>query len=913
MRRTGAAALCALSALFATTVPAADAVHGRALYLNTPGGISCANGGCHGTDPSANRNKVQRGANNPSVIQNAINRDTGGMGVYRGVLSATDVADIAAYIGNPAAGNAPIASLSPASLAFGSVATGATSSGQTVTVRNTGTATLGLSSIAFSGRFARSSGTCAAGGSVAAGASCTVVVVFQPTAAGTQSGTLTIAHNATGSPSTVALSGTGTGTPSASVSPASLAFGAVNVGAQSGVQTVTLSSTGSSPLAVRSISSSRADFVATGGTCTAGGSIAAGASCTVTVRFAPTAAGASSGTLSIAHDAAGSPSVVAMSGTGTALTPSAQVTPTSLSFSQQAGSASAPRAATLSNAGTAALHLSAVAFSGTGSGAFSAGAGSTCTPGATLAPGTNCVVNVIFTPPATGAFAAALAMTHDDAAHSPSTVTLSGTGTAVPRAQLSLDRVSLDFGTQPQGTTSTALAATVGNSGSAAATFSAIDLGGSQPGEFLADPGPADCVAGGALAPGATCTLTWRFRPTASSGTRRALLTLHSDAANDPATLALSGIAAPVAAPGVSFAPASVDFGSVAVGSSSAPASVRLGNPGTAALSIRSLSADPAVFALGDDCPASLAAGAFCTLQIGFAPSAEGPVTGTVTLVSDAAGSPDHLALQGLGVPPTAAALSLDPASSIDFGSAGVGERSAAQSATMANTGTAAAVIGQIGFSGANAGDFVLDAGSDCPIGGPLAAGARCTIAIVFVPGAAGARSAQLDVSTDGTDPAPLALSGTGVAPAGKPVLGVSPEYMTLSGATNEHLQPQALVLTNIGAGVLDIAGFTAPSNLEVSTQEAGATCPPPPFSLGPGQACTVLVVPLGDDAVNGEIAVNSNSDPAAPTVKVSGQPLENAGAGGCSIGRPDAPFDPVWLLMLGGSMAGLWLRRRPR
>jgi hypothetical protein len=99
-------------------------------------------------------------------------------------------------------------SVSPTSLTFPSQALNTTSSAQTVTVNNTGSTAVSISQLAASGDFAESS-TC--GASIAASASCTVSVTFTPAAAGTQAGSLTITSNATNSPSTVSLTGTGAG------------------------------------------------------------------------------------------------------------------------------------------------------------------------------------------------------------------------------------------------------------------------------------------------------------------------------------------------------------------------------------------------------------------------------------------------------------------------------------------------------------------------------------------------------------------------------------------------------------------------------------------------------------------------------------------------------------------------------
>jgi hypothetical protein len=101
-------------------------------------------------------------------------------------------------------------------------------------------------------------------------------------------------------------------TTTVSVTPASLTFGSQSVGTTSVPQAVTLSNTGSATLAIWSIGAA-GDF-AQSNTC--GTSLAAGASCAVSVTFTPTAAGARTGSLSIANNAATSPQAVALTGTG---------------------------------------------------------------------------------------------------------------------------------------------------------------------------------------------------------------------------------------------------------------------------------------------------------------------------------------------------------------------------------------------------------------------------------------------------------------------------------------------------------------------------------------------------------------------------------------------------------------------
>ncbi|MGC9665344.1 discoidin domain-containing protein [Planosporangium sp. 12N6] len=198
-------------------------------------------------------------------------------------------------------------SVSPTALTFGTVATGATSAAQTVTVANTGSSAAAVSAIGTSGDFAQTN-TC--GSSIAAGASCTVSVTFRPTAAGSRTGTLTV--TAAGTTTTVALSGTGVAPgPILTANPASLTFAGTVVGQSAPSQTVTVSNTGTTPATVSGVTVS-GDF-GQANTC---GTLAVGASCTVTVTFKPTTSGIRTGAVTITSNANNGPTAISLSGTG---------------------------------------------------------------------------------------------------------------------------------------------------------------------------------------------------------------------------------------------------------------------------------------------------------------------------------------------------------------------------------------------------------------------------------------------------------------------------------------------------------------------------------------------------------------------------------------------------------------------
>jgi hypothetical protein len=112
----------------------------------------------------------------------------------------------------------------------------------------------------------------------------------------------------------MSLAGSGGTSSPLTASPSSLSFGNVTVGSASAASSVTVSNPGT--IAAAAISVGVSGAFSQSNTC--GSSIAAGGSCTVSVSFTPTAAGASSGTLSVASSAPGSPLTVGLSGTGVA-------------------------------------------------------------------------------------------------------------------------------------------------------------------------------------------------------------------------------------------------------------------------------------------------------------------------------------------------------------------------------------------------------------------------------------------------------------------------------------------------------------------------------------------------------------------------------------------------------------------
>jgi hypothetical protein len=195
-------------------------------------------------------------------------------------------------------------------LSFAAQRVSTTSASQSVTLSNTGTAALAISSFTVTGDFALTNNC---GTSLASGNSCSVNVTFTPTARGTRSGTVTLNSNAPGTAPSIALTGTGIAS-IAALSPSSLVFGNQILGTASAAQAITLTNSGDATLNISGLSAG-GDFAQTNN---CGSVVAANSSCAINITFTPGVTGARAGTFTVADDSLnGSPQTATLSGTGT--------------------------------------------------------------------------------------------------------------------------------------------------------------------------------------------------------------------------------------------------------------------------------------------------------------------------------------------------------------------------------------------------------------------------------------------------------------------------------------------------------------------------------------------------------------------------------------------------------------------
>ncbi len=317
---------------------------------------------------------------------------------------------------------------SVSSLDFGHQGSGTVSGTRTATLTNVTGAALPISAVALTGpdagQFRTTGGTCA-GTTVAADATCTVVLAFAPTTTGVKNAALTVTP-ATGAALSVALTGAGDPAPApvASVTPGVLSYGTVTAGSPATLST-TVRNTGTGNLVIAGTAitgAGAADYTVTSPAC---GSIAPAATCTISVRFAPTATGSRPGSLVITHNATGGSTTVSLTGTGSGST--FTLSPSPIGVGTTGINTTKTQSVSVKNSGTVGFTLGAASFSGAQAAAFGV-TGPGCL-GTVLAPGKSCTITVSFRPTAAIAYAADLKVNGDGTSLPPSvTVRVTGTG-----------------------------------------------------------------------------------------------------------------------------------------------------------------------------------------------------------------------------------------------------------------------------------------------------------------------------------------------------------------------------------------------------------------------------------------------------------------------------------------------------
>jgi hypothetical protein len=157
---------------------------------------------------------------------------------------------------------------------------------------------------------------------------------------------------------------------------------------------------------------------------------------------------------------------------------------------------------------------------------------------------------------------------------------------------------------------------------------------------------------------GQASTFNIQYKPTAA-GSGTGSVSVVSTAPNSPATITMSGTGV-AATQALSLSATSLSFGNVNTGTS-ATHGVTVTNTGNASVTISQIGVSGAGFSLtGAAVPITLSSAQSLTLSVIFNPAAAGSVTGSVTVTSNASGSPATISLSGTGVQPATHSVTLD-------------------------------------------------------------------------------------------------------------------------------------------------------------------------------------------------------------------------------------------------------------
>lgn len=629
---------------------------------------------------------------------------------------------------------------------LGSIGIGSTTQGFPVTLADLGPNGVPITSITATGDFTQTN-TCGnqVGGSNKFNAQCSITLYFTPTKVGTRTGSLTIVASDPGSPINVSLTGTGTGVPAATLTPPSLTFPSLDTGLSSPPMNVTLTNTGTGDLTITDISITglRMTDYSQAEACPT--LLTVGSSCSIPVIFTPSGTGTRSASLSITDNASTFPQLVPLTGSGVA--PVTKLTPASLAFgNQQVLTTSAGQLITLQNTGTGPLYISNISVAGDNPGDFMQTNACPISPN-TLGVNATCTLTVTFKPTVSGLRKATISVA-DNTLTSPHTASLSGNGTNL---SVTLTPATLSFSSQVVGVKSTAKVVTLTNKGTTNLTIASIGFAGLNSLDY-----GQTSTCGTTIPPSGTCTVSVTFTPT-NVGLRSATLQVFDNGYLSPQVSTITGTGVQ---PMVILTPGILTYSLQTINTSSKTQKITLMNTGTGALTISAINivgTNYADYSQINGCPMSpglLGVGGSCIITVTFTPKAAGTRTASISISDNAPGTPHSTPLTG-----SATAVSVAP-TSLTFSAITVGRTSQPRTIAVTNLGSTSLAMSGIVVAGANIGDFTQT--NTC--GSALAAGATCTITVLFSPTAVGLRTANVTISdSDPGSPQVVGLTGTGI------------------------------------------------------------------------------------------------------------------------------------------------------
>ncbi|REG37815.1 uncharacterized protein (TIGR03382 family)/MYXO-CTERM domain-containing protein [Archangium gephyra] len=719
----------------------------------------------------------------------------------------------------------PTLELSTTELSFGTQGVGSFSTPKPVTVRNIGSGTLRITSISVSSP-SYELDSMVPFDLTETSREKTLSVTFHPLAQDSIPGSITLRTNDPAhDPVTITLSGNGQ--TELKVTPSTIGFGSVRVGAV-GERQVTFTNEGPVPITLTKVLFISDSQFSVEGLGTPVELKPGFPSIPLRVKFKPTRAGDVSAVIQVESTANNSPHTLSVSGRGTEakvqLSLPAYPSQTALDFGDVEVYSTRQEMVRLTNTGEATLDVtSAKVVSRLSDG----GTVVSTAPFEYRGPGTRSDIApdggyiefpVAFTPPENAAFSATLVI-NSNAVNNPVELPLIGNGAA---ARLELSRSTIAFGTQRLGAPSPTQRVYITNRGKAALKIQGFSFTNSD--FAVSSPTPLPSPSSPIVVPGdgETLAVDLRFTPT-TRGVVRGTLTVLSNAIDSVSSLSLEGTGLDGVIT-VEEPTTDINFGGVAVGSSSPKALVRIKNTGDFRLTlisagIKDPSEDNPFIITGFNSGLTLYPGDVHEFFVTFRPLVNGYQSALVTIQSDSWLNPQRsLTVLGTGEGAEVELLR----SSINFGKANVGQ-SAPQTLSIRNRGVRTLDIHEISFekkavldggiSGTDDMSLDFNAGRTAD-GGSIFSGsgsvllepeASIVIDMKFSPTAVGLREAR-GVITSNAKTVRFDVSGQGTSP----ILKAEPAKLVISGVLLDNTSTaQQIKITNDGDGPVYLNGIT--------------------------------------------------------------------------------------------------------
>ncbi|MBX5483555.1 MAG: choice-of-anchor D domain-containing protein [Myxococcaceae bacterium] len=461
-------------------------------------------------------------------------------------------------------------------------------------------------------------------------------------------------------------------------------------------------------------------------------------------------------------------------------------------------------------------------------------------PGTSVPAGGSAIISVAAAPTATGPVSGTLTIT-TSAPNSPHTVSLSVNGSA---PLISVTPSSVNFGDSGINATPGQKTIIITNSGNVPLTIA----NGIATSPFGAPP-----MAGDTIAAGGSKTYTLTFSPTVL-GPATGTLTITSDSPLSPTVVQLAGNGVE---PHLALSNTLIAFPDTVVGATSVSSTITATNTGSGSLHIFPPTiSSPFTTTLAET---TIPEGGSTTFTITFAPTAPGPITGSIVVVSDDADGPHTINLAGTARAPKLAAAPV----SVSFGSVALGVPQN-QVLTLTNAGDAAVTVLSATLSGSAASDYSLVGAPATPFSIP-ANGGSLQLTVRFLPTGVGARSATLTFASNawpnGTVTVPLSGSGDGAMAA------INPTSLNFTQVNLGASAVRTFNITNSGNQPLVVSGISFSGSAAVDFSTPQTT----PFTVtaGASQTVTIQFNPTLVGQRNATATVASN-DPLNPGLQVS-------------------------------------------